>query len=161
MGLEFDMCKSLKSITAVEWQDHAVQERHLQIGTWQVRELLETNISTILTIHISPTQRVLPENNNSSQSNHGPNDDAALANWDGWGEFILLGKFPAYLGPTLMKMYRAEPREHLTSWELVHCATRGEYGLLLNWGDWTPNELERWEMFEEAEKAAIEEAKET
>ena len=36
VGLEFDMCKSLTSITAVEWQDHAVQEWHLHIGTWQV-----------------------------------------------------------------------------------------------------------------------------
>ena len=57
-------------------------------------------------------------------------------------------------------MYRTIPREHLTSWELVHCATRGEYGLLLNWGEWTPTDLERYEMFEEAEKEAIKEAKE-
>ena len=36
VGLEFDMCKSLTSITALEWQDPAVQEWHLHIATWQV-----------------------------------------------------------------------------------------------------------------------------
>ena len=38
VGMEFDMCKSLKSITALEWQDLEVQERYLHIGTWQVRK---------------------------------------------------------------------------------------------------------------------------
>ena len=31
---------------------------------------------------------------------------------------------------------------------------------LLNWGEWTPTDLERYEMFEAAEKEAIKEAKE-
>ena len=78
--------------------------------------------------------------------------------WSGWGEFILLGKFPAYLGPTLVNMYRAG--EHLISWELVHCAMRGKHGQLLNWREWTPTKLERYEMIEAAEKAAIKEAEE-
>ena len=71
-----------------------------------------------------------------------------------------MGTFPAYLGPTLMNMYRARPREHLTSWELMHCAMRGKYGKLLNWGEWTPTALERYEMFEAAEEAAIKEGEE-
>ena len=49
--------------------------------------------------------------------------------------------------------------EHLTSWELVHCAMRGKHGQLLNWGEWTPTELEH-EVFKAAEKAAIKEAEE-
>ena len=53
-----------------------------------------------------------------------------------------------------------EPEINLTSWELMHCAMRGKYGLLLNWGDWTPNELERYELFDAAEEAALKEGEE-
>ena len=56
-----------------------------------------------------------------------------MANWNGWGDFFLTGKFPQYLGPTLVKMYRAG--EHLTSWQLVHCAMSGQYGKEINWGE--------------------------
>ena len=96
-----------------------------------------------------------PTNNKASQSNHGPLDDWALEHWDGWGEFFLIGKFAPSLGPTLVKMYRAEVK--LTSSLLTHCAMCGEYGEAENWGKWTPTLEEQENMLIEAELLADEE----
>ena len=78
--------------------------------------------------------------------------------WDGWGEFFLFGKFSEYQGPTLVKLFRDGVK--LTSYELAKCAMSGKHGKASNWGKWTPNETERYDMLLAAKALALEETAE-
>lgn len=63
------------------------------------------------------------------------------------GKLERLGRaeyFPQYLGPTLVKIYRAGG--HLTSSQLVQCAMGGEYGKKSNWREWRPTGKEQFNM---------------
>ena len=75
-----------------------------------------------------------------------------LEHWDGWGEFFLIGKFPEYQGPTLVKMFRMGVK--LTSYQLAKCVMSGKHGEISNWGKWTPTPKERYFMLIAAEASA-------
>ena len=119
------------------------KKAHLHVGSFQVRHTnnMQFFILYLLyhTVILPPVQRVTPENNRESQSNHGLLDDGALANWDGWGEFFLVGKFSEYQGPTLTKLFRDGVK--LTSYEFAKCAMSGKHGEASKWGKWTPTAM--------------------
>ena len=84
-----------------------------------------------------------------------PLGDEALANWDGWGEFFLLGKFSEYQGPTVMELFRDGEKQ--PSYKLAQSAMTGKFGVVLNWEKCTPTRSERYKMLIAAKKAAVEE----
>ena len=90
---------------------------------------------------LSLLQRVTRENNLETQSNHGEFHDEALANWDGWGEFFLLGKFSEYQGPTVVELFR-DGEKH-PSYKLAQSAMTGKYGESLNWEKCTPTQSDQ------------------
>ena len=90
-----------------------------------------------------------------SQNNHGEFDDWALANWDGWGEFFLLGKISEYQGPTVVELFRDGVKQ--PSYKLAKSAMTGKFGAVLNWEKSTPKPIERYKMLIAAKKAAVEE----
>ena len=92
-----------------------------------------------------------PENNRESQSNHGEFDDWALANWDGWGEFFLLGKFSEYQGPSVVELFREGEKQ--PSYKLGQSVMTGKFGAVLNWGTCTPTPHERYKMLIAAKKS--------
>ena len=47
--------------------------------------------------------------------------------------------------------------EHLTSYQLAQCVMSGQYGNVENWGEWTPDEIEQYDMLIAAKAAAREE----
>ena len=107
------------------------------------------------TVILPQLQRVTPENNRESISNHGEFDDEALANWDGWGEFFLAGKFSEYQGPTVVKLFRDGVK--LPSYKLAQSAMTGNHGEVLNWEECTPTRSERYKMLIAAKASAVEE----
>ena len=94
-----------------------------------------------------------------SISNHGENDDWALANWDGWGEFFLLGKISEFQGPTVVKLFRDGEKQ--PSYKLAKSAMTGKFGAVLNWEKCTPTPTERHDMLIAARASALEEIEES